>query len=342
MASFKDHPPLKVEALRELIEGGGEPFKQTPRSYVLWCPETSCKRQKLHVEKTTGLGKCFRCGFKGWASYVLARVYGRSSEELEQLLYGIVSAGTLIEQGFTVPDFWGEEQAEDALLPSTPTYPPEMAPDPMWVDLETSEVAVNYLAQRGLPLDLAKYYGIKFHPADQRVVFPVVVDGLLRGWQGRYIHKTEVVAESGRVIRIPKVITTGKLGKECLMFQDRLVGSRVAVLTEGPFDALKCHLIGGNVATMGKDVSTRQLDIIVRAGVKRLYVGLDPDADRETVAIVRKLNGIVEMRRLLPPAHRDDLGDCTMDEVWAQALEAPVMTAGHAEFYVPMPGKWGG
>jgi hypothetical protein len=77
MASYQDHPPLKVEALRELVEGGSAPFKRAARSYILWCPR--CRRQKLYVERTTGASKCFRCGdFKGWANWVLAEVYNRS------------------------------------------------------------------------------------------------------------------------------------------------------------------------------------------------------------------------------------------------------------------------
>jgi len=338
--SFADHPPLKQAALRELVEGGSAPFKQTARSYILFCPEPNCRRQKLHVEKTTGMSKCFRCGFRGWANWVLARVYGKSAEELDQLLYGVTTVGTIIDAGLIhMTDFWGEEEAETALLPTEPTYPAPMERSPDWCDIDEpmSAAGREYLEKRGIPLALAREYGIGFDPAEQRVLIPVVVEGQMRGWQGRYVHDTEFV-RNGRVVHIPKVMTVGKLGKECFMFQDRLAGRGAAVLTEGPFDALKCHYLGGNVASMGKDVSPRQLDILVRSGIKALYVGLDRDADRPVGSIVRALHGVVRLLRLLPPPHRDDLGDCTFEEVVEQAAIAEEMGPAHVhQTHITMP-----
>jgi DNA primase len=232
---------------------------------------------------------------------------------------------------------------EEALLEEEPKYPPQMGKDPAWCELDSPLAAagVAYLERRGVPLEVARQYGIGFHPAEQRVLIPVVVEGVLRGWQGRYIHATEMVGDAGRIIRIPKVMTMGKLGKECFMFQDRLRGSGHAVLTEGPFDALKCHLVGGNVASMGKDVSPRQLDIIVRAGVKKLYVGLDRDAAKEVGRIVRDLLGVLELYRLVPPPHREDLGDCTMEEVAQQFANAEEMGPMDTfQSYKPMPKLW--
>lgn len=344
MSRFSDHPPLNQSALRDLVEGGSAPFKQTHRSWILWCPEPSCHRQKMYVEKSSGLSKCFRCGFSGWANWVLSRVYNRSPEELDELLYGVVSSGTVIAAGtINITDFWGEEEPETSLLPSEPKYPPPMARDPMWLDIAdpAARAGAAYLEHRGIPLAVACAYGIGFNAADQRVLIPVVAQGALRGWQGRFIHNTELVGDGGKIIHIPKVMTVGKLGKELFMFQDRLQGSSHAVLTEGPFDALKCHLLGGNVASMGKDVSNRQLDLIVRSGVKTLYVGLDRDAAREVGRIVRELYGVLKLYRLLPPLYRDDLGDCTMQEVEQQFQVAEEMGPAHVmQVHVPMPKLW--
>lgn len=344
MPRFSDHPPLNQEALRELIEGGTAPFKSTRRSWILWCPEPQCQRQKLYVEKTSGMSRCFRCGTGGWANWALARVYNRSPEELDELLYGIVSTGTVIASGaLQISDFWGEEEPETAILPSEPKFPPVMARDPMWLDIADPAAAAGatYLRNRGIPLGVAAEYGLGFNVADQRVLFPVVVQGKMRGWQGRYIHATELMGDGGKIIRIPKVMTVGKLGKLCYMFQDRLQGSRYAILTEGPLDAMKCHLLGGNVASMGKDVSTRQLDLIVRSGVKALYIGLDRDADKQVGHIVRTLYGVLDLYRLLPPKYRDDLGDCTMAEVEDQFRTAEKMGAAHTlQVYCPMPDLW--
>lgn len=218
----------------------------------------------------------------------------------------------------------------------------EKSPDWVSIDQPVARPGLDYLANRGIPNDIAFEYGIGFDPAEQRVLIPVVVDGELRGWQGRYIHQTDFV-RNGKTVRIPKVMTVGKLGKECFMFQDRLKGRTTAVLTEGPFDALKCHYLGGNVASMGKDVSPRQLDILVRSGIKTLYVGLDWDADRPVGGIVKALHGLVKLYRLVPPKHRDDLGDCTFEEVIEQAALAPEMgPADVLQSYCPMPNLYNG
>jgi hypothetical protein len=68
--------------------------------------------------------------------------------------------------------------------------------------------------------------------------------------------------------KIPKILTTGPRDT-VLMFQDRLATSDHAIICEGPVDALKCHLVGGNVATMGKVVSSRQIEIIKGSAASR-------------------------------------------------------------------------
>jgi hypothetical protein len=100
------------------------------------------------------------------------------------------------------------------------------------------------------------------------------------------------------------------------MFQDRLMGSEHMVYTEGPIDALKCHLVGGNVAGMGKIVTRAQLAIIRGSGVKRVYIGLDLNAGRETMAMAQTLgNSDFELYRLTPAPGYEDLGAMPMEGV---------------------------
>jgi DNA primase len=312
------HRTLNERALKDLVESGSVPYKTNSRSYVLACP--MCGKEKLYVERTTGLSKCFRCEWKGFADYCLAKVYKQSVEDLAVLLYGVplVIGQTIEDRVFK--DYW-LEQDEDDFIGDAIDYPPEMAPDPEWVDILSPEGAKGreYLEGRGIPADLAARYGIKYHRSEARVVFPAVVDGLLRGWQGRCIYDTEKVdEETGKVYHVPKAKTTGKIGGKLFLWQDGLRGLEHAVLVEGPIDAIKCHFAGGNICSLGKDVSQQQVDILIRSGIKRLYIGLDRDAVKDVERVTRKLDDYMELYRLLPPDHRDDLGDCTFAEVWDQ------------------------
>jgi DNA primase len=98
------------------------------------------------------------------------------------------------------------------------------------------------------------------------------------------------------------------------MFQDNLINSPHAIICEGPVDALKCHLIGGAVATMGKNVSKRQIEIINNSGVGRVYVALDPDAVTEIKHLLQAFPD-KETHLLQPPPDKKDLGECSLEEV---------------------------
>jgi hypothetical protein len=322
----KNERSLNAEALKDLVESGSAPFKTNSRSYVLTCP--MCDRDKLYVERSTGRGKCFRCEWTGWADFLLSKVYGRSIDELGELLYGAPLKGTgpAPEERY-YRDFWGETETEDDFLPDPIDYPPEMLPDPEWVGIESEAGAkgAEYLERRGVPRGLAALYGVVYHRAEQRVIFPAYVDGILRGWQGRYVGETEGFnPETGRVFHVPKAKTTGKIGGRLLMWQDRVNPKHLdwAVLVEGPLDCIKCHLVGNNVCSLGKDVSQQQVDILLRLGIKKLYIGLDRDAGKDVERIARKLADHLKLYRLLPPDNRDDLGDCTFDEVYRQFFAA--------------------
>jgi hypothetical protein len=101
-------------------------------------------------------------------------------------------------------------------------------------------------------------------------------------------------------------------------------------------DALKCHLAGGNVASMGKVVSSQQIALIKASGVRRVYLGLDRDAATETMKLAKAFSdyrdtgdgGMFEVYRLLPAPGYDDLGDMPPELVLEQFRSAPRVGAG--------------
>lgn len=327
MAGFRKVDP---NALLRLLEESGIDFRTTKRSYVFTCPRCN-KSEKLMMFRNDGRFICWICaelnGFKGRPEYALSELLGMTLRQVQEKIYG--TQYTLDEDlGFSVnlADFFeDDEEVSQELIQLTRgiQYPLDFYP----IANEFSLRGRSYLDSRGIPVDIATAYDIRYCPVQQRVIFPIKVGEKLLGWQARAIFKTRIEdEETGEVREIPKILTTGR--RDTLMFQDRLAGSDHAILCEGPVDALKCHLVGGNVASMGKVVGPQQLQIIRGSGVKRLYLGLDPDAATETMRIVREIGWELEMYRLLPAPGFKDLGEMTMEGVAKQFYHAPRVLPG--------------
>jgi len=312
------------ERLKDLIENSGLSRHQNSRSYIFTCP-LCLKKDKLYIRKTDGKFVCFVCAegerrFRGRCEYALTELLGWPIRELRHRLYGDDIDSKTIDEllSFQLYDFYAEEDeiTEDvtSTLP-TLSWPFDFYP----IDDPKAVRGLKYLEQeRGVPLALAKVYGVRYCPPQRRVIFPVEVNGRLIGWQARSIIPTEWYDDDGFVHTMPKILGNKGLRREiALMFGDRLQGSKHAVVCEGPLDGIKCHLIGGNVVTMGKAVSEAQLRVIRNSGVTKVYLALDPDAASEMDRICHAL-GDLELYHLVPIRGRKDLGACTPLEVLGQ------------------------
>jgi hypothetical protein len=79
---------------------------------------------------------------------------------------------------------------------------------------------------------------------------------------------------------------------------------------------------------MGKVVSKGQIDLILKSGVKKVYLALDPDAAMET----QKLLGVLadlECYLLQPPNGKKDIGELSLEEAYEAFLNAPLLNPGH-------------
>jgi hypothetical protein len=309
------------DALKELIQGGGVSFKETPRSFIFACPR--CHKKKLYIHKIEGFFCCFRCreidGFKGRAEFALSEIYTLAYSDLIKQLYTQteVKFSKFVDLELTEEYFDCEESAEFEipLLPEI-TYSPNFVDKNHPSFCKGKEYLIN---KRGLTEDQINKYDIHYSPPEQSVVFPVKIDNKLVGWQLRHIEKGF------------KITSTGLDKSKCLMFQDNLNNSEHCILAEGPVSALHLELCGGNVASMGKDVSDTQLEIIKKK-VKRLYLALDPDAHQVIERLCRQLYGELELRVLLPPHGYEDVGEMPQELVYEEFKKAP-LAFGKTLFY---------
>lgn len=326
-----------VATLKALLDEGGVKYRQNSQSFILPCPRCR-KRDKLYIRKSDGRFVCWICrdteGFSGAPEWVLTELLSRPVSELRPLLYGTEETPAELFLDAQLLDFMEEGSPEAGFL--VPDLP-EVLPDPGFRDLDSQAGARGreYLESRGIPLDVALEYGIKYHASESRVIFPVVSRGRLLGWQARYIGETSFYDEEADLpITIPKVLTTPGLRKDLtLMFGDRIRGDHV-VLTEGPVDAIKAHLCGSNVAAMGKGVSRVQLQLLKNSGVKKLYLGLDPDAFVESQKILHTMVDDIMVYDLRPPAQFSDLGKMSMAQVRELFDKAPRIDRNYLFLYL--------
>lgn len=297
------------ESLKTIVDTSGLSFKENAVSYIFECP--FCHKRKLYVHKVEGHFCCFKCksnGFKGRAEYALSELLGAGIEELKQKLYSgqEIKFDKIID--LNLNELFDYEESAEFAVPDLP----EMVISPNFVNSSHPSFtkAYNYLVNvRGLTEKHIETYDIHYSPSEQCVVFPVKIDNVWVGWQLRHIEKNI------------KLTSKGLDKTKCLMFQDRLINSEHCVLAEGPISTIKAHLIGGNVASMGKDVSDTQLDII-KHKVEKLYLALDPDAASVTDRICKKLFGEMEVYLLEPAPGYGDLGEMPQELVFEQFKNA--------------------
>lgn len=299
-------------ALAELLEGSGLSFKKGMRSFILDCPKCG-KKDKLYIRRSDGIFICFYCatvdGFRGKPEFVLRELLNIPLKDLRTTLYGGNHVIGTVES-IKINNPWDFENFEELEQPlPLLEWPLDFYP----IDHEFSEVGLKYLQNRGIHKNIAELLDIRYNPVRRRVAFPIKRDGKLHGWQGRAID-SEV---------IPKILTSdGVLRDRVLMFEELLENSEHAIVCEGPIDALKCFLVGGAVATMGKVVSKKQVEIIKNSGAKKIYIALDPDAHAEAKKLSQEFHGL-EVFRLLPPGDKKDLGECSLGEICEAFHKAP-------------------
>jgi hypothetical protein len=318
MYHFKGADPA---VLLQILKESRLKYDQTSVSYVFTCPRCQGKK-KLYIRKADGRFVCWKCketeSYQGRPEFALADLLSQPVKQVQSRLYGGEHIPVSLYLDVKVKDFFGDDDDvdDDAVEIATTFWPLEYLP----IDHVHAARGAEYLHGRGIPLWMAKKYDIRYCPQKRRVVFPVNSGPALYGWQERIVIPNKFIDEDGNEREIPKILSsTGIPRDRTVMFADRLQGVDHAILCEGPVDALKAHFCKGNVAAMGKAVSREQVRLLVNAGIKKLYLALDPDAADEIQRLVRNNYDDFEMYEMIAPAKtgRDkyDLGAMEFAEV---------------------------
>ena len=284
-----------------------KPLQQNARSYIFDCPACGGSK-KLYIEKESGRSVCFKkksskCpGAGSRITYTLSLLSGISIEAVKREIFDLVVQLTdEINVSFEDNDEVERKELKAGSLPL----------DVHFIQMSGAEEGVEYLNNRGISKDVAKKYKILYSPVMRRVLFPVIIGKTLYGWQGRAIDKVD---KGSRMHNMK-----GDWRSRTLMFYENIVDKKFAIIAEGPIDAMKFEQVGHFVATMGKEISNDQLELLRKSKIEKIYLALDRDAfdkiERIRNNVTNAMNGktmkcyIIEV-----PEHRGDFGECTFDE----------------------------
>jgi DNA primase len=281
--------------------------KETQRSLILKCP--SCGKDKLYFEKNQGNFICFssQCGNKGLVVKLLSQIKGISYQEAQAEIY----QPQRVRNSYSIQ--W-EDETEAPNEDSLPVIdiPPFIVP----ISDTRSARGVEYLSGRGIDLNTAIKYGIMYNIIDERVVFVLYnANGQPVGYQGRAINQVSPALKMRN--------NQGFRKGQGFMFWNLSHNSRHLIISEGPVDAIKFDLCGGNVASLGKDLTAVQLNLIDRGGFDVVYWALDDDAldlVPKYARLITKQSMVIgvpdEARRRIIEGGKTkvDFGECTMDE----------------------------
>jgi hypothetical protein len=297
------------------------------------CPKCKSK-DKLYINKTTGQFICFRCGedkgFRGRPEFALHELSGLPLSVIRATIYG---TGTVDNSVFLNLSF-GDFLEDDELIPDETAILQElMHPwDHHDLDHPFSKNGVKYLETRGIDLALAKKYSVMYSPTRRSIVFPVEIGTKLVGWQYRIIDPEIEVVDEIVFHRIKSINSKNFPRGQAVMFANQLVGD-TCVLAEGPIDAIHADLVGGNVASLGKEINIGQVQMIINAGIKKVYLALDPDAASTIDSVLQKFGDNIEVYKVKLPDKYKDLGEMPLDEAKGAILNSEKLIRGQMHLY---------
>lgn len=305
---------ITAEKIKQIISEEGLSFRERGRTIYTSCPRCQ-KSDKLSILKANGYTICYRgsCEFKGPKPFIywLMDTASISKQEAIERIYGVKEQeySERIELKLNLEDSKDTLTENEELVYSV-EWPLAFAET---LDSTSSIPAVFYLESRGIPKNIAKKYDIWFNYLNERIVFPIKHEKRCVGWQARAIKDDT----------FPKMLNnTGFQRASSVMFIDNVKPNSFVIIAEGPIDAIKFDACGNSVATMGKMISSKQLELILSKNPQRVYLALDDDAAEE----MRKLQSTLKVpvykidvpesckQRCNLLNKKADFGECTFEE----------------------------
>lgn len=283
--------------------------------YRINCPYCRDTRYRLWVNHMFG-----QLDGNGREMRFLANCYNEDCLSKEQhrrhftdLVLGFQNYGSRRQAPFAIqPGEW-----VDPTQMGVAEMPGQIIPMFQLAQAAPDHAAVDYLCRqrRYTQQMLAKYelgyctYAPKYPAATNRIIIPIRMNGVLVGWQARYIGSTDWRTT-------PKYYGLPGMRKRMMLYNyDTAKNCPFVVVVEGATDA---HVVGDPcVAILGKSLSTYQATTLLSTWPgKPIILIFDPEARDEMAKTTEELrdNGAVVVEIILPG--ENDCGDYDRRELW--------------------------
>lgn len=248
------------------------------------CPFCNDYKRRLGINRTKLLVNCFNCGWGGNVVSFFKKLQNLSWSEALDIV-------NFYQEFKPLPNDLYEEifdklYVEDVELEKKRVKLPEGFKSILECDSVESIRCYNYAVKRGLTEKQMELHGLGYAPGktSERLIIQVRDDNQeTLYWQARAISPRI----KPKTLNPPGNINT--LNKSDVLFNlNNAKSTGVVVLTEGVFDATTIGRFG--VCMFGKKLSMKQLLLLVKAEIKRVYVMLDPDARLDAVKLASLLS----------------------------------------------------
>ncbi len=299
------------------IQGGGE--------YIMDCPV--CQKPKMAINVKTRKWRCFTCEEGGYDATSLV-VW------VQQMLWHEAMAVVMTGEQRTIGRIDRIEFEEQ----KAPLRPPSWIPrqlqfPPGWEPVGSQSPAgmlgIAYCQKRGIPEYVVQEMRLGVCTQGRftkRLIFPCYDNaGRLIFYQGRAMWNPRQNERHIKTLssKVQDPATDAGAG-DCLLNLQYLVAQKQTerlLVVEGPVDA--AHAWPDAVCVFGKRISPRQIELLMRAGVRELDLGLDPDAIETVMKQAPGLADIFKLRIVTWPQGTDP-GELTKEQIdgyRAQAVE---------------------
>ena len=303
----------RFDLLQYVKAQGAEPAVFGRQSeFILECPD--CERPKLAINVQKRAWQCFHCGDGGRdaISFVVKAGQMFWKDAMAVILHGNHTAIGRIDQLEALVDV--HAQRPHNWVPPEVPYPHSFE----YVSMATraGQYGVAYCQKRGILEHV--WQDMKLGVCTEgrqkmRLVFPAFdLAGRLVFYQGRAMWEPSArpmdryIKTLGRKRDVKPDGTSDDAGSgDCLLNLEcvhRMQCQRVLVV-EGPVDC--AHAWPDAVAVFGKKISDRQIELLMRAGVKEIDLGLDPEATQEMMTAAPVLADLFTVRLVQFPAGYD-------------------------------------
>lgn len=304
--------------LDELFEKHDLVFNSNNTGQLIFnrCPFCN-KEKKFYLSKDLGTWICFsgKCGKKGNIVTLVAQLENISIKaSLEYLKYDIERIPVELLNTLEYKDLLNYKREEVKLFtPIEVEFTSNIRKFKNFsLDfLKKYRRFFNYLYKRGINREMIDHFDICFNTSQERIIFPVKYNNKLVGWQGRLIYDERVSRNN------PKALTEpfGVFKKSEYLFNyDSVLNKDYITIVEGPIDCCKTFK-HNSVALLGKTISQRQFELIRKmSSLKRIYIGLDPEAEKDIFNMCRLFSPYYECF-ILQIEKGSDCGDKNIEEI---------------------------